>query len=150
MVENGELLIINGIVVSPDGVKNADIHIVGEYIREVSTSIHPREGAKVIDASGKLILPGGIDPHTHLSPPWVDDLTSGSEAAIAGGITTVGTFSYPELKGDVRESLVESLLRMENRVNREAIADVILHSFVWPPSTATREQLQSILALGQR
>lgn len=149
MLENGELLIRNGRVVGPEGVKKADVRIVGEYIRKVASSIYPSEGVKVIDASGKLVLPGGIDPHTHLSPPWVDDLTSGSAAALAGGITTVGTFSYPELNGEVRETLVESLIRMGNRVSREAIADVILHSFVWPPSTATREQLQAVLDAGQ-
>ena len=148
MIENGEILLRNGRIFSPNGVKKADVRIVGEYISEVAASIHPSEGVKVIDASGKLILPGGVDPHTHLSPPWVDDLTSGSAAALAGGITTVGTFSYPELKDEVSETLAESLLRMEARVNREAIADVILHSFIWPPSTARaspRKELPQVL-----
>jgi dihydropyrimidinase len=149
MVSNMDLLIRNGRLVGPEGIKKADVRIIGEYVSEIAPSIHPSNDVKIIDASGKLILPGGIDPHTHLSPPWVDDLTSGSAAALAGGITTVGTFAYPELKDGERETLVESLHRMGNRVNKEAIADVILHTFVWPPSMAAKEQLEAILYEGQ-
>lgn len=146
---DSELLIKGGDVACPNGIKKADIRILGETIVEVASGIRPGLDAKVVDASGKLILPGGIDPHTHLTPPFVDDLTSGSAAALVGGITTIGTFSYPALIGEKRESLIESLIRMENKICQEAIADTILHSFVWPPSSAPKEQLEAILAAGQ-
>ena len=59
-------------------------------------------GAREIDAGGRFVLPGGVDPHVHLNveqvdpsePDWVDDYTSGSEAALAGGVTTLGNMSY--------------------------------------------------------
>src|SRR5262245_15466269 len=58
--------------------------------------------AREVDASGKLLLPGGVDAHVHLSrpasqvtdPSWVDTYTSGSAAALAGGITTVGSMTF--------------------------------------------------------
>jgi dihydropyrimidinase len=146
---DSELLIKGGDIAGPDGVKRADIRIIGEFIVEVASALRPGRNAKVMDASGKLILPGGIDPHTHLTPPFVDDLTSGSTAALVGGITTIGTFSYPAPKEEGRESLIESLIRIKNNIRREAIADVILHSFVWPPSSASKEQLEAILTAGQ-
>jgi len=144
-----ELLITGGEVAGPEGIQRADVRIVGEFIVEVAPALRPNRDATEVDASGKLILPGGIDPHTHLAPPWVDDLTSGSAAALAGGITTLGEFSYPASKGEERESLEESLGRMGDKVRREAIADVILHTYVWPPSSAPKEQLEAIRAAGQ-
>ncbi|UCH57994.1 MAG: amidohydrolase family protein [Candidatus Bathyarchaeota archaeon] len=144
-----ELLIAGGEVAGPDGIRRADIRILGEFIAEVAPGLRPGRNARVIDASDRLILPGGIDPHTHLTPPFVDDLTSGSAAALVGGITTLGTFSYPASSGDERESLVESLVRMEEMVHREAIADIFLHPVLWPPSSASSGQLEAIRAAGQ-
>ncbi|UCH58020.1 MAG: amidohydrolase family protein, partial [Candidatus Bathyarchaeota archaeon] len=144
-----ELLIAGGEVASPDRTRRADIRILGEFIAEVAPGLRPGRNARVIDASDRLILPGGIDPHTHLTPPFVDDLTSGSAAALVGGITTLGAFSYPASRGDERESLAESLVRMGEMVRREAIADIFLHPVVWPPSSAPRGQLEAIRAAGQ-
>lgn len=144
-----ELLITGGEIAGPYGIQRADVRINGEFISEIAPVLLLCREATEVDASGKLILPGGIDPHTHLSPPWVDDLTSGSAAALAGGITTLGEFSYPASEGDERESLEESLSRMKEKVRRQAIADVILHTYVWPPSSAPRGQLEAIRAAGQ-
>jgi dihydropyrimidinase len=146
---SNELLILGGEVAGPEGVRRADVRVRGQLIAEVAPDLHPGRGTVVIDASGKLVMPGGIDPHTHLTPPFVDDLTSGSAAALAGGITTLGTFSYMAQKDEGRETLMEALTRMEGKVRREAIADIILHPVVWPPSCASREQLEAIRGAGQ-
>lgn len=52
-------------------------------------------GVKIIDAAGRLIIPGGIDPHTHLklTVPVADDFYHGTKAAIAGGTTTISKSS---------------------------------------------------------
>ena len=92
-----------------------------------------------------LVMPGGIDPHTHLHPTFADDLTSGTQAALAGGITTVGTFSIPNDK----ESLVAALDRHEAEIRRDAIADVFLHSFPWPPTPETIASIPTIAERGQ-
>ncbi|MBK6485708.1 MAG: amidohydrolase family protein [Gemmatimonadetes bacterium] len=141
----GELLIRGGRVVNADGVVEADVRIVETTIAEVGRSLAPGAGARVIDARGKLVLPGGIDPHTHLHPGFADDMTSGSMAALAGGITTVGTFSTPR-QG---ETPLAALDRMAATVQAEAIADVILHSAVWPPTDELIAMLPQLAARGQ-
>ena len=83
----------------------------------------------MIDAGGLLVLPGGIDPHVHLGGIGVDDYTSGSAAALAGGITTISNF------GGVRdgETPAETLARATPVIEAEAIADLIYHPIVSDP-----------------
>jgi dihydropyrimidinase len=140
-----ELLIRGGRVVNADGVREADVRIVGETIAEVGSGLKPAPGARVIEAADRVVVPGGIDPHTHLHPSFVDDLTSGSMAALAGGITTVGTFANVE-KGEAPLAAVE---RMAGRVRAEAIADVILHLASWPPSPELTAALPALAERGQ-
>ena len=139
-----ELLIRGGRVVNADGVRDADVRVVGSQIAEIGPGLKARDGV-IINAPGRLVLPGGIDPHTHLHPGFVDDMTSGSMAALAGGITTVGTFANAT-KG---ETLAAAIDRMAARVATEAIADVILHPSVWPPSAETRAAMTAIADAGQ-
>jgi dihydropyrimidinase len=140
-----ELLIRGGRVVNADGIRDVDVRIVGETIAEVGPRLAASAGGRVIDAAGRLVMPGGIDPHTHLHPSFVDDLASGSMAALAGGITTVGTFAAPE-KG---EAPLAALDRMEARVRAEAIADVILHLSSWPPSPELTAVIPALVERGQ-
>lgn len=116
--EETEVIIRGGRVVNADGILTADVRITGSTIAEVGRDLQSGTGARVIDAGGMLVLPGGVDPHTHLDPPLADDLTSGSQAALLGGITTVGTFAWPR-KG---EDLLAALARQEARVAGQAIA----------------------------
>ena len=140
-----EILIRRGRVVNADGVRDADVRVVGSQIAEVGSGLKPRDGARIIDAAGRLVMPGGIDPHTHLHPGFVDDMTSGSMAALAGGVTTVGTFA----NATQGETLTAAIDRMAARVKAEAIADVFLHPSVWPPSPETMAAMKSIADAGQ-
>lgn len=140
-----ELLIRNGRVVNADGIVESDVRIIGERITELGRALTPGPGARVIDARGLLLMPGGVDPHTHLHGGFADDLTSGSMAALAGGITTVGTFSFPARD----ESLSAAIDRTELTVNREAIADVILHSAFWPLTEENIATIPTLAARGQ-
>src|SRR5687768_9225907 len=140
-----ELLIRRGRVVNADGARDADVRIVGETIAEVGSNLRAAANARIIDAAGKLVLPGGIDPHTHLHPSFVDDMTSGSMASLAGGITTLGTFANATAK----ETLVEAIERMAARVRAEAITDMILHASAWPPSAEIASAMKAIAAFGQ-
>ena len=141
----GELLIRGGRIVNYDGARDADVRVVDQTITEIGGSLRAGAGARVIEARGHLVLPGGIDPHTHLHPSFVDDLTSGSMAALAGGVTTVGTFATAQQN----ETLVAAIERMNTRVRSEAIADVILHAAAWPPSPEIAAQLPALVAVGQ-
>jgi len=145
MAQPPELLIRRGRVVNADGARDADVRIVGETIAEVGSNLRAAANARIIDAAGKLVLPGGIDPHTHLHPSFVDDMTSGSMAALAGGITTLGTFANATAK----ETLVEAIERMAARVRAEAITDMILHASAWPPSAEIASAMKAIAAFGQ-
>lgn len=124
-----EILIRGGRVVNADGVRRADVRIAGPTIVEVAPRLAAGPGTRIIDARGRLVMPGGIDPHTHLHPGFADDLTTGSRAALAGGITTVGTFVFP---ADA-ESAGAALDRVSATVGRESIADVFAHYYQWPP-----------------
>ena len=139
------IVIRGGRVVNADGIRAADVRIEGDRIVEVAASISVPAGARVIDARDRLVLPGGIDPHTHLQPAFVDDLTSGSRAALAGGITTLGTFSAPRRD----ESPEAAFDRMTALVQQQAIADFILHTNAGTPRAEFIPSLQTLVARGQ-
>lgn len=143
--QSRRVLIRGGRVVNADGTRGADVLIEGERIVQVASSISAPADVHVIDAQGKLVLPGGIDPHTHLQPAFVDDLTSGSRAALAGGITTLGTFSAP--RGE--ETPVTALDRMTALIQQQAIADFILHTNAGNPRAEFLPFLPEIVARGQ-
>ncbi len=95
-----DIVIHGGRIATADAVVAADIGIAGETVAVIGHDLH---GDRTIDAMGMLVLPGGVDAHVHLSlppgedtdgPHWVDDFTSDSAAALAGGITTLGNMSF--------------------------------------------------------
>ncbi len=96
-------LIKNGTLITACETFQADILIEGETISQIGKNLH-HPGADVIDAAGKLIMPGGVDPHVHLDLPMFgtvssDDHYTGHKAAAFGGTTTVMDFVVLEDKG---------------------------------------------------
>src|SRR5215467_8322667 len=97
-----DLVIRGGTIVTVEGRQQADVGILDGVVAEIGKIGRGLAGAREIDAAGLLLLPGGVDPHVHLhveevdprEPDWVDDYESGSRAALAGGITTLGNMSY--------------------------------------------------------
>ncbi|MGQ9553900.1 MAG: dihydroorotase [Anaerolineae bacterium] len=78
-------------VVSPQGMEDADILIQGEWIVAVAPGL-AANGVEVLDAASLYALPGAVDAHVHLRDPGAthkEDFTSGTRAALAGGVTTV-------------------------------------------------------------
>ncbi|WP_213773130.1 dihydropyrimidinase [Bradyrhizobium sp. dw_78] len=95
------VLIRGGTVVNHDYSRRADVLVDGETIVAVGAAIDPPAGAELIDAGGCYVIPGGIDPHTHLEMPFMgtfttDDFESGTKAALAGGTTMVVDFCLPD------------------------------------------------------
>ncbi len=95
-------LIRGGTVVTAESETRADVRIVGETIVEVGPGLDPA-GAKVIEAGGAYVMPGGIDPHTHMELPFMgtvasEDFFSGTSAAAAGGTTSIIDFVIPAPK----------------------------------------------------
>ena len=102
-------LIQNGTVVSADGQRKADVLFDGETIIEVGPNI-PAAGHTVVDAHGLLVMPGGIDVHTHLDMPFggtvsADDYRTGTIAAAVGGTTTVIDFALQSRGHTMSEAL---------------------------------------------
>src|ERR1700723_4662308 len=89
-------LIQNGTVINADGKQRADVLFEGETITRVAPNI-PAAGHTLVDATGLLVMPGGVDVHTHLDMPFggtvsADDYRTGTIAAAVGGTTTVIDF----------------------------------------------------------
>src|SRR5512137_371364 len=97
-----KLLIKSGELVSADETIRADLLVDGEKIVQVGKELTAPQDALVIDASGKLVLPGGVDAHTHFDLPMFgtfssDDHYTGHKAAAFGGTTTVIDFVPQDL-----------------------------------------------------
>jgi dihydropyrimidinase len=96
-------LIKGGTVVTADCEARADVAIADGKIVEVGVDLEARAGARVIDATGAYVMPGGIDPHTHMELPFMgttasEDFFTGTSAAFAGGTTMILDFVIPAPK----------------------------------------------------
>ena len=109
-------VIKGGTIVTADLTYTADIKVEGGKIVEIGQNL---SGNEVLDASGCYVMPGGIDPHTHLEMPFMgtyssDDFESGTRAALAGGTTMVVDFALPS----PGQSLLEALTMWDNKSTR--------------------------------
>lgn len=147
------LIIRNATVVTSQQRFTKDIRIFKGKIVEIDNMIKKGdESDQEINAESLLVLPGGIDPHVHLTLPgsvpaserWVDDFISGSRAAVAGGITTVGNISFPE----IGETPLATLNRESQIVAEQAIVDVMLHPVIIQPSKTVLEEIPQIARQG--
>src|SRR5271166_927069 len=103
-------LIRNGTVVTSTKTFPADILIEGEIIKDIAPAIPVEKAHRVIDATGMLLLPGGIDVHTHLDMPFggttsSDDFETGTKAAAIGGTTTIVDFAIQAKGTKMRDAL---------------------------------------------
>lgn len=103
------LLIRGGTVVNADRAFRADVITQGGKIAAVGEGFPAPAGATVVDAGGQYVMPGGIDPHTHMQLPFMgtvtmDDFYSGTAAALAGGTTTIIDFVIPSPQQSLMEA----------------------------------------------
>ncbi|MDQ2817292.1 MAG: dihydropyrimidinase [Candidatus Eremiobacteraeota bacterium] len=102
-------IISGGTVVTAGDVASADVLLEGEVVSALAKHI-PRVGHELVDAKGCLVMPGGIDPHTHLDMPFggtitADDFKTGTTAAALGGTTTIIDFALHQKDKSLREAL---------------------------------------------
>lgn len=93
-------LLRGGTVVTAEAETRADVLIVGETVAAVGPGLEAPAGAQVVDCGGAYLLPGGIDPHTHMELPFMgtvasEDFFTGTSAAAAGGTTMIIDFVIP-------------------------------------------------------
>src|SRR5512134_2842847 len=103
------VLIKNGRVVTAIDDYFADVFVEGEKITQIGQKLDVKAD-KVIDATGKLVIPGGIDAHTHLDMPFggttsADDFESGTRAAAHGGTTSLVDFAIQYKGQTLRDAL---------------------------------------------
>src|SRR5213083_635395 len=137
------LLIKNGEIVTASERYVADIYCEDETISRIEQNITPPAGAEVIDATGKFIFPGFIDPHVHIYLPFMgtyskDNYETGSQAALAGGTTTLIEMCCPARKDDALESFE---LWMSQAVGKSA-CDFSFHMGVTKFDDQTEGQLR--------
>lgn len=103
------VLVRGGTIVNADCSQRGDVLIEGGIIKAVGENLAPPSGAEIIDAGGAYVMPGGIDPHTHMELPFMgtvasEDFFTGTTAAAAGGTTMIIDFIIP----NPQENLLEA------------------------------------------
>lgn len=149
MTESFDLVVRGGLVVTAAGESVADVGVLDGRIAQLGG---PMSGATEIDAAGKLVLPGGVDMHVHLSPveldgtseEWADDFASGSRAAAAGGVTTIGNIGFPR-PGERLPDLVD---RLAADAARDSVVDFVIHPVVMQPDEHTAADIEELARSG--
>jgi dihydropyrimidinase len=142
------LLIQNGTVVTAEETFAASVLIEGTTIKDVRAGLSPA-GHTVVDASGLLILPGGIDAHTHLDMPFggttsADDFETGTRAAAIGGTTTIVDFAIQPKGTKMRAALDTWWKKAEGK----ACIDYGLHMIVTDLGTSGLEDMDDMVREG--
>ncbi len=145
-----DLLIKNGTVVTEKEMFKADVAVKDGKIALIGSDLSEIPADKVVDATGKLVLPGAIDAHTHLAFPFggttsSDDYFAGTRAAACGGTTTV--FDYTNQ--DFGETLLETVKRREAQAMKEGLAvDLGLHIGIKDPKPELLESMKEAVDYG--
>ena len=144
-----DLVVRNGLVVTPSSNATADIGVIGGRIAAVGQRLG--RGAEEIDATGRVVLPGGIDSHCHVEQEsstglmTADDFQSATAAAACGGVTTIIPFAAQHRGQDLREVAA----RYRARARDKAVVDYSLHLIVSDPTPAALDDhLPGLIAQG--
>jgi len=139
------VLIKGGTIITSTGRYVADVYTEDDKIKSIGKKLDvPAD--ETIDATGKYVLPGAIDPHTHISMPFMgtsaqDDYETGTISAACGGVTTVVDFDLQQ-KG---ESLLEALERKKSWAEGKAAVDFSLHPAVMDPRPEVIEEVKKAI-----
>lgn len=139
------VLIKNGRIITADADYIADIFIEGETISTIGKNLSVKADT-VIDAAGKLVMPGGIDPHVHLDMPFMgtfssDTYETGTRAALYGGTTMVIDFIL-QTQG---KSLQSALDDWKSRSDNNAVGDYSFHMAVTDFNDETKKEIKTFI-----
>lgn len=143
-----DLIIKNGTIVSPTATFKADVCVDNGKIVAI-TADAGTDADNVADASGKMVLPGAIDAHTHLAMPFggtisSDDYYAGTRAAACGGTTTVFDF----ILQDFGETMVDAIKRRDALCAPDAAVDYAFHVAVKDVSNGLIDTIEDAVNYG--
>ena len=132
------VLLRGGTVVTADQTRRADVYCVEGRIAGVGLGLEVPSDTQVIDAGGQFVMPGGIDPHTHMQLPFMgtvasEDFYTGTAAGVAGGTTMIIDFAIP----DPQQSILEAYMQWREWAEK-SVADYSFHVAItwWDDSVA--------------
>ncbi|MES2371447.1 MAG: dihydropyrimidinase [Bacteroidota bacterium] len=139
------ILIKNGRVITATDDYIADVFIEGEIITAIGKDLQVNAD-QIIDATGKLVMPGGIDPHVHLDMPFMgtyssDDYETGTRAALFGGTTTVIDFILQKQGNSLRAALDE----WNGRSKGNTVGDYSFHMAVTDFNEDTKKEIKDMI-----
>jgi dihydropyrimidinase len=139
------VLIKNGNIVTATDNYIADIFIEGETVKAIGKDLQVK-AEKEIDAIGKLVLPGGIDPHVHLDMPFMgtfssDNYETGTRAALYGGTTMVIDFILQKQGNTLQSALDE----WRGRSDHNCLSDYSFHMAVTDFNEDTKKEVQGLI-----
>jgi dihydropyrimidinase len=139
------VLIVNGRIVTATDDYKADILIEGETVKAIGKDL-PVKADLLIDASGKLVFPGGIDPHVHLDMPFMgtyssDNYETGTRAALFGGTTMVIDFILQRQGNSLQSALDEWRGRSDNN----CVGDYSFHMAVTDFNENTKKEIRGLI-----
>ena len=143
------LLIKNGEIVTADSRRRADIYCEGETITRIGPGLEAPPGTEVIDAAGQYVFPGFIDPHVHITLPFMgtlakDTYQTASRAALIGGTTTLIEMCCPARSEDTLAGFEHWLAQAEGR----SACDFTFHMGATRFDAATESALREITRRG--
>ena len=144
-----DLAINGGTLVLPGGAVVANLGIRHGQVTSIASE--PLEGDDTLDATGRIVLPGGIDPHVHFrmsqgSMVTSDDYATGSRSAACGGMTTYIDFAVQPSGGSALAAAQERLAEAQH----DSTIDFAFHAALTTATDATLADIEPIVALGVR
>jgi dihydropyrimidinase len=144
-----DTIIKNGSVVTATDTYTADVAITNGKINAIGADLPTQNASKILDASGKLVMPGGIDVHTHLDMPFggttsADDFETGTRAAAFGGTTTLIDFAI-QYKGQPLRQAFDTWM---NKAASKATCDYAFHCIVTDVSGGQLSEMNDLVHEG--
>src|SRR6202795_1437914 len=144
-----DTIIVNGRVATATDTYTSDVAIRDGKIAAIGQTLPKENAAKIIDAGGKYVLPGGIDVHTHLDMPFggttsADDFETGTRAAAFGGTTTLIDFAI-QYKGQTLRTAFDTWMQ---KASGKAVCDYAFHCIITDLADAQLDEMNALTREG--